>query len=101
MNKRYVYIVKGTTGECSDRNEWSITAFEEPSSAGALVRALNQTARSLGLWYEGQVTASFRERNSASYLQPLTLIHNKAAFRCIDYTGVKYFLEVLEVQGKE
>lgn len=40
-----IYVVQGSTGEYSDRNEWPVRAFKSEAKAKAMVVSLEEAAR--------------------------------------------------------
>jgi hypothetical protein len=45
MNHRTIYIVTGSSGEYSDRDEWVVRAFEQEADAKAFVEMADAWAR--------------------------------------------------------
>lgn len=60
-----VYLVRGTTGEYSGKADWTVRSFEDESEANTFVTKANDWLRERGMWSEGKITASYRERDAA------------------------------------
>lgn len=90
-----IYIVKGTTGEYSDRAEWDVKAFEKEETAQTFCAELNalaevHTEREHNSFASKRYVTWESMRVVAEALEPLD---PKA--RC-DYTGLTYAVEELE-----
>jgi len=74
-----VYIVMGTTGEYSDRSEWSVCAYPERAQAEEHVERASQYAR-LALLNQQEQRPVLRETNP--YDPDMKM----------DYTGTQYYV---------
>jgi hypothetical protein len=79
-----IYIVEGTTGECSDRREWQIRAFLSKKKANALQALASKRAKELFTEYDKY----YHIPRGANEFDP--------EMRA-DYTGVRYVVYSLEL----
>lgn len=85
---RRVWVVSGSTGEYSDRNEWLVAAFASEDAAKARIIALDQRMQEMPQqWKEG----SWGEHDGKMKEHMALLDPNF----CIDYTGTRYFVSVV------
>ncbi len=82
-----LYIVRGRTGEYSDRHEWAVKAFCHESDARALVEKASGRARELELLMEDLYNRDVEGKNEYD-----PHMH-------MDYTGTYYDIEVVELEG--
>ena len=80
-----VFVVMGTTGEYSDRNEWPVRAFLDEAEAQALVLAAETASR------EAVAASGSAYRAGPTPLDPR---HQS------DYTGTRYFVYDVELAGQ-
>jgi hypothetical protein len=86
--RKTIYIVMGTTGEYSDRNEWLVRAYFSKIKAEALVETLEAWCR----------------ENSVSRLDDRVSFERRDGIKCpldpqfqCDYTGTSYYLAECEM----
>ena len=78
------YIVMGTTGEYSDRCEWTVRVFKDETEATDFIGSLEEVYRSF------KSISSWREEDAC--LEAMTSLDPN--FEC-DYTGTSwYYIEV-------
>jgi hypothetical protein len=84
-----VYVVRGTTGEYSDRTEWSVYGFESEAEARAYVDFLGEQRKRL-------------PQRSWSYTDDLAVEVEMRKFDpCFseDYTGTSWYVEPVLIQS--
>lgn len=74
-----IFVVMGTTGEYSDRNEWPVKAFKLKDSAEAFVLECSKIAKEIKAKYK------------SSYSVPANSHPLDPGFQS-DYTGTEYFI---------
>lgn len=82
LAERIIYIVTGSTGEYSDRTEWTVRAFENEADAKAFVEMADAWARE---WFNRHQDA--RWTDEAENDRPA----HDPDFRS-DYTGTSYYM---------
>lgn len=89
MKRRMVYVVSGSTGEYSDRTDWTVCAFETKAKAEALVKRLAAWCDERGVGENPKV-----DRDDDGDLgRP----EEDPGFMC-DYTGTRYAVEAVELR---
>ena len=88
MAERQVYVVMGTTGEYSDRTEWSVRAFLDEGDAQALVVAATERGKAIEA-SKASPYASTDEKNE----------HDPAM--SMDYTGTTYYYLTVPLVGQD
>jgi len=81
--KKEIYVVMGTTGEYSDREEWPVCAFYDEEKAKERVVLAEQRVRELILtmeYHEDDVTNEYDK-----YMRT-------------DYTGTSYFYAKVDIE---
>lgn len=83
-----IYVVMGTTGEYSDRSEWSVKAFSDEKKAKKFVREASKIAESIHAAAEYADNKWLFRREAKS---PLDENFD------IDYTGTSYFYYTVQL----
>lgn len=88
MNK-IIYILFGTTGEYSDREEWMVKAFTNERSAILLEKQLSEFAR---------VEFQNSQKADSEWDYRHNLTHKDDSGFRMDYTGTFYFINEVELE---
>lgn len=78
-----VYVVMGTTGEYSDRNEWPVAAYMTEGQAAKRIVEQKRKAQ--------EVRASGRDRHDTGWTEWSRNETGDPGFQ-MDYTGTDYFM---------
>lgn len=83
---KLIYVVMGTTGECSDRGEWPVYAFSSEEAA-------QRHAMKCQDWYLANVErrANGRVNTSIIYKNPFDPSMD------VDYTGTRWYVMTVEM----
>jgi hypothetical protein len=84
---KIIYVVRGSTGEYSDRWEWLVKAFTDKITAENFVNDCSAIARRE--FDNANKSSSFWGYEKSSELDPNF---------SMDYTGTNYYLEEVELQ---
>lgn len=87
-----IFIIKGTTGEYSDRRTWMVRAYPTEQQAIDFVTALAEKAHELGVHSHG---ASEWDDDDGVKLKAMQELDPNCDH--IDYTGVRYFHQPVEL----
>ena len=88
-----VYIVKGHTGEYSDRNDWIVCAYQDKDKAELLVKNASRRASEIFAEMERDILNSwYGERNDLKY------INEYDPSMQMDYTGTYYTYDATELR---
>jgi len=89
-----IFVVFGSSGEYSDRNEWMVCAFRTEAAAQAKVTELETKMQELGLTREAhQFTTEYYAKREEMSKQMRELDENFY----MDYTGTSYYLVETEL----
>ena len=78
-----IYIVKGWTGEYSDKHEWPVAAYEDEKTA--VEHAHQAEVRAKELWVDYHANDGITWKNEYDLDMDM------------DYTGTHYYVEVVEL----
>lgn len=77
-----VFVVMGSTGEYSDRGEWSVVAYTVEADAKAHVERAQARAREIFQKFDGSTWGWEREKDPNEHDPNM----------CLDYTGTRYYV---------
>ncbi len=83
---REIFIIFGTTGEYSDRSEWTVASYTDEDIAKGHVDAVEAEALAKGLKYDNEKHCMAAERDNVKLDLDPSIGH-------VDYTGVSYYYE--------
>lgn len=87
-----VYVVRGSTGEYSDRSEWPVRAFMSETEAQALVLAATDRARAI----------EYERRDRCDLVGVDSRLTNEYdSNMSMDYNGTFYNYETVELVGND
>ena len=81
-----IYVIIGTTGGYSDRDEWLVKAANSEDRAKELVLELSEPVRGSESWKDSQCEAFEHPLDPQCYINP--------------WTGVSYSYKAVELEGK-
>lgn len=81
-----IYVIIGTTGEYSDRDEWLVKAVTSENRAKELVLELSEPVRGSESWKYSQCEAFKHPLDPQCYI--------------ISYSGVGYSYKAVELEGE-
>lgn len=87
-----MFVVVGSTGEYSDRQEWFVAAYDSEAKAQQHVLALDAWLRANRLHQDDDV--DYLSADSRGVVCPLD-----QSFSC-DYTGTRYHVDPVEVRDQ-
>ena len=84
-----IYLVSGSTGEYSDRNEWNVVAFKNEEKGEAFRDKLNLLCNKAGVHNSSSWDISPEDEKAIKELDP---------YFHADYTGTVYYLQAIDLQ---
>lgn len=88
------FIVRGSTGEYSDRDEWVVRGFVDKQKAETFEWECARAAKAYFDRRDDEYNASAHESAASTAVA----VPGDPHFRC-DYTGTDYYTEVVEIEG--
>ena len=82
-----VYIVMGTTGEYSDREEWPVCAYTNEQAAQQHVEAAEKRAKEIEVLWRGN-----------EYRMPEGLKNEHDPDMAMEYTGTHYYIMATQLR---
>jgi len=95
-----IYVVKGSTGEYSDRTEWLVKAFRTEQEAKDHIIAVEVYMKMHGINLDGNVSNNDATGVSMSRWDMVQSVEGNPVdpnFQ-LDYTGTRYYVEQVELK---
>jgi hypothetical protein len=95
MNK-FIYVVVGSTGEYSDREEWMEGAYRKEENAQNRIIELDNLMRVYGYCTYKDNSLEYEERDKLIRLMKEN--PNGDSEFCMDYTGTRYHIQTVAIK---